>query len=169
MKNIVLIGMPGCGKSTIGVLLAKQLGMSFVDTDIVIQNRTGKLLYKILEEKGVDGLLDEEQEAILSLDMKKGAVISTGGSAPLREKSMQHLSQNSYIVYLKLPLCDIERRIKNKATRGIAAEKDETLADIYNYRVPFYEKWAQFIIDCSGKNAEENMQKIVVALNLSEI
>lgn len=168
MKNIVLIGMPGSGKSTIGVLLAKQLGMSFVDTDIVIQDREGKRLQKILEEKGVDGLLDAEQEAILSLDMKRGTVISTGGSAPLREKSMRHLLENSYVVYLKLPLCDIEKRIKNRATRGIAAKKDETLADIYNYRVPFYEKWAKFTIDCSGANAEENMQKTVKALDLSE-
>ena len=142
MKNIVLIGMPGCGKSTLGVILAKEMGLGFVDTDIVIQNMTGELLQETLEREGVKGLLDREQEAILSLDMTKPKVVSTGGSAVLREKSMKKLCENSVCVYVKLPLSEIEKRINNRSTRGIAAEKDETLENIYNYRTPFYEKYA---------------------------
>lgn len=160
MKNIVLIGMPGCGKSTLGVLLAKELGLDFTDTDIVIQNRTGKLLCETLEEKGVSGLLEEEREAILSLDLSKPRVIATGGSAVLREDSMNYLKANSVCVYIYLPYTDINRRVNNRSTRGIAAENNETLLDIYNYRVPFYRQYADITIDCSCGNAEKNAEKI---------
>lgn len=160
MKSIVLIGMPGCGKSTLGVILAKELGLDFVDTDIVIQQRTGELLQTTLEARGVTALLDEEENAILSLDFTKPRVISTGGSAPLREKSMEYLKANGICVYIYLPCEEIEKRINNRDTRGIAAGKDETLADIYNYRTPFYEKYADISIDCSGDGVEENVAKI---------
>ncbi len=164
MKNIVLIGMPGCGKSTLGVLLAKELGMDFVDTDIVIQQRTGELLQSTLEKRGVEGLLDEEQFAVLSLDMSKGMVVSTGGSAVLRDASAKHLHENSVCVYLALPLADIERRVRNRDKRGIAAEKNQSLADIYAYRVPFYEKNADVTVNCEGKGTEENVREILKLL-----
>lgn len=160
MKNIILIGMPGCGKSTLGVILAKELGIGFVDTDIVIQNMTGELLQETLEKEGVKGLLDREEEAILSLDMSKPKVVSTGGSAVLRETSMKHLSENGICVYIKLPVSEIERRINNRSTRGIAAEKNETLQDIFNFRTPFYEKYADITIECENAGVEENVQKI---------
>ena len=160
MKSIILIGMPGCGKSTLGVILAKELGLSFVDTDIVIQQRTGELLQETLEKRGVSALLDEEEAAILSLEFSKPCVISTGGSAPLREKSMEHLKANGTCVYIYLPCEEIETRINNRDSRGIAAGKDETLADIYNYRTPFYEKYADIRIDCSGSTVDENVAKI---------
>lgn len=160
MKNIVLIGMPGCGKSTLGVLLAKELGMDFVDTDIIIQQRTCELLQTTLDNRGVAGLLDEEEAAILSLDMSKGRVIATGGSAVLREKSAEHLRENSVCVYLSLSLSEIEKRVKNRSTRGIAAEKNQTLSDIYAYRVPFYEKYADITVLCTGKAPEENVNAI---------
>jgi shikimate kinase len=160
MKNIVLIGMPGCGKSTLGVILAKELGMGFVDTDIVIQNMTGELLQETLEKEGVKGLLDREEQAILSLDMSKCNVISTGGSAVLREKSMEHLDENGICVYIKLPLEEIEKRINNRSTRGIAAEKNETLKDIYNFRTPYYEKYAHVTVECENSSVEENVAKI---------
>ena len=160
MKNIILIGMPGCGKSTLGVILAKELGIGFVDTDIVIQNMTGELLQETLEKEGVKGLLDREEEAILSLDMSKPKVVSTGGSAVLRETSMKHLSEKGICVYIKLPVSEIERRINNRSTRGIAAEKNETLQDIFNFRTPFYEKYADITIECENAGVEENVQKI---------
>lgn len=160
MKSIILIGMPGCGKSTLGVILAKELGMSFVDTDIVIQERTGELLQETLEKRGVSALLDEEESAILSLDMSKHYVVSTGGSAVLREKSMEHLKENGICVYINLSCEEIERRIDNRDSRGIAAEGDATLADIYNYRTPFYEKYADVVVDCSDGDVQKNVDKI---------
>ena len=160
MKSIILIGMPGCGKSTLGVILAKELGLDFVDTDIVIQQRTGELLQETLEKRGVSALLDEEEKAILSLDMAKPCVISTGGSAVLRENSMAHLRKNGICVYIKLPYEEIEGRINNRDSRGIAAGKNETLKDIYDYRTPYYEKYADIRIDCSHSSVDENVAKI---------
>ena len=168
MKSIILIGMPGCGKSTLGVILAKELGFGFVDTDITIQNMTGELLQETLEREGVKGLLDKEEEAILSLDMSMCNVISTGGSAVLREKSMEHLKSNGICVYIKLSCEEIESRINNRDTRGIAAEKGATLRDIYNYRTPFYERYADVVVDCSGADVTANVGKIRKALSDAE-
>ena len=169
MKNIVLIGMPGAGKSTIGVILAKELGLSFVDTDIVIQQRTGELLQETLEKKGVSALLDEEENAILSLDMSKPCVVSTGGSAVLREGSMKHLCENGICVYIKLSCEEIEKRINNRDSRGIAAEKNETLQDIYNFRTPFYEKYADVTVDCGGREIGENVEGIKKVLSRRDV
>ena len=164
MKNIILIGMPGAGKSTIGVILAKTLGVNFIDTDIVIQNRTGELLHKTLARVGVKGLLDEEEKAITELDLSKRCVVATGGSAVLRERSMNHLRENGVCVYLSLPYSVISRRVNNRDTRGIAAENHETLKDIYNFRAPYYEKYADFTVDCRGRSAEKNVAEILRAL-----
>ncbi len=163
-KSIILIGMPGCGKSTLGVLLAKRLGLDFLDTDIVIQNRTGELLYETLEKKGVSGLLEEERLAILSLDMSTPRVIATGGSAVLREDSMVYLKQNGICVYIYAPYTEINKRVNNRGTRGIAAENNETLLDIYNYRTPFYRKYADITVECTGFSAEKNADRIAAAL-----
>ena len=159
--------MPGCGKSTLGVILAKELGLSFVDTDIVIQERTGELLQTTLEKRGVNALLDEEEAAILSLDMTKPQVISTGGSAVLRQKSVEHLKKNGICVYIKLPLEEIEKRINNRDSRGIAANKDETLSDIYAFRTPFYEKYADITIEAHGESVVENIERIRTELENS--
>ena len=164
MKNIILIGMPGAGKSTIGVILAKTLGVDFIDTDIVIQNRTGELLHKTLARVGVKGLLDEEEKAITELDLSKICVVATGGSAVLREPSMAHLRENGVCVYLSLPYSVISRRVNNRDTRGIAAENHETLKDIYNFRAPYYEKYADFTVDCRGRSAEKNVAEILRVL-----
>ena len=165
MKNIILIGMPGAGKSTIGVILAKTLGVDFVDTDIVIQNRTGELLCQTLDRVGVAGLLDEEEAAIRELDLRsKISVVATGGSAVLRETSMDHLRANGVCVYLSLPYSVISRRVNNRDTRGIAAEKGETLKDIYNFRKPYYERYADFTVDCRGNSAEKNVAEILRVL-----
>ena len=167
-KNVILVGMPGVGKSTIGVLLAKNLGMDFVDTDLVIQNRTGEKLQTTLERVGVKGLLDEEEQAILAFSASHPTVIATGGSAVLREASMVHLLHDGICVYLYLPCETIEHRIHNRGTRGIAAEGDETLADIYAFRTPYYEKYAGLTVDCCGKSAEENALDIEKKLGETE-
>lgn len=162
MKNIVLIGMPGSGKSTLGVILAKTLGVDFIDTDIVIQSRTGELLYKTLERVGVSGLLDEEEKAICSLRLSdKAHVISTGGSAVLRESSMAKLRENGIVVYLSLPYEIIQKRVGEYSTRGIAAEHGESLRDIYDYRLPFYQKYADYTVDGRNKSIENMIAEIL--------
>ena len=160
MKNIILIGMPGCGKSTMGVLLAKTLGYQFVDTDLIIQKNTGRLLHKIVEEDGKEAFLDIEKDAILTLSTD-GAVIATGGSAVLRADAMEHLRKNGIVVYLSLPYMAVSKRIRNIKTRGIAFGEGETLRDIYNQRLPYYEKYADITLRCDFGTVEKNVTKLV--------
>ena len=160
MKNIVLIGMPGAGKSTIGVLLAKSLLLAFVDTDLTIQNKYKKSLCDIIEEKGTDGFLQIENDTILSCDFKN-SVVATGGSAVYGEEAMEKLKENSIFVYLKLPLTELERRIADIKTRGVAMKNGTTLADLYSERAPLYERYADFTLDCAGLSPEQCVEKIV--------
>ncbi len=164
MKNIILIGMPGCGKSTLGVLLAKTLGYEFIDTDLIIQKNTGRLLHKIVEEDGKEAFLDIERDAILTLSQKEGTVIATGGSAVLREEAMKHLLQNGVAVYLSLPYLSMSKRIRNIKTRGIAFGEGESLRDIYNQRLPYYEKYADITLRCDLASVEKNVTKLVALL-----
>lgn len=164
MKNIILIGMPGCGKSTLGVLLAKSLGAEFVDTDLIIQKNTGRLLHKIVEEDGKEAFLDAERDAILTLDKTENTVIATGGSAVLRTEAMEHLKKNGVVVYLSLPYLTISKRIRNIKTRGIAFGEGETLRDIYNQRLPYYERYADITLRCDFGTVEKNVTKLVSVL-----
>ena len=120
MKNIILIGMPGCGKSTIGVLLAKAMGFRFIDTDITIQDRTGMLLQDIIDQKGLDWFCIEEERAIMSVEETGGCVIATGGSAVYSRSAMLSLKEHGYVYYLSLPVEQVEKRLYNIKTRGIA-------------------------------------------------
>jgi len=163
MKNIVLIGMPGSGKSTLGVILAKTLGVEFIDTDILIQKTKGRLLQDMIEQDGITAFLDIERDTILSLNVTN-TVVATGGSAVLREQSMQHLKNNGVIVWLSLPCSIIERRVNNITTRGIAAKKGEDIRDIYRARQPFYEKYCDIEIDCKGNSVEKNVSLILKKL-----
>ena len=160
MKNIVLIGMPGAGKSTIGVLLAKSLLFSFVDTDLIIQNSCKKSLCDIIEEKGTDGFLQLENDIICGCDFEN-SVVATGGSAVYGEKAMKKLKENSAFVYLQLPLAELERRIADIKTRGVAMKNGTTLADLFDERRPLYEKYADFTLDCTGLTPEQCVDKIV--------
>ena len=159
-KNIVLIGMPGAGKSTIGVLLAKSLNYDFLDADLLIQKQYDKKLYEIINEVGIDEFLNIEDNVISNID-RSGTVIATGGSAVYGKNAMKHLKENGLVVYLKLSCVEIINRISNITTRGIAMKKGKTIFDIYEERVPLYELYADIIIDAENLNIEETVSKVV--------
>ena len=162
MSNIILIGMPGAGKSTCGVLAAKLLLKNFFDTDLLIQNIEGKSLQAIIDEKGTDYFQSAEERAILSLDIN-GTVIATGGSVVYSEKAMAHLKSLGKIIYLHLDYKTMKRRIRNVSTRGLVLRNGSTLKDMYDERLPLYEKYADKIIICDGNTVEETAEKIVEA------
>ena len=163
MQNIILIGMPGSGKSTVGVLLAKALGLDFIDTDLTLQQWEGALLQNIINDRGTEVFLDLEQAAICSVQCKN-SVISPGGSCVCRERSMAHLKELGRIVYLRLPLEELEARLNNISTRGIAMEPGQTLSDLYDYRTPLYERWADVVVDSAGQSLEETVAATLRAL-----
>lgn len=145
-SNITLIGMPASGKSTIGVLLAKRLGYSFVDVDIVIQEKTGKLLKEIIAEQGTEGFIQVEEQVNRELDVHR-CVIAPGGSVIYGESAMEHLKEISTIVYLKLSYQSVKRRLGNLTDRGVALKDGMTLRDLYHERVPLYEKYADITVE----------------------
>ncbi len=153
MKNIVLIGMPGAGKSTMGVILAKTLGRTFIDTDIVAQETSGRLLQEIIDEDGTDAFLKTEEKTILSLHGHH-AVIATGGSVVFSTKAMQHLKKDGIVIYLDISFEEMVRRLNNIMTRGIVLTAGQSLRDMYNQRVSLYERYADITIDCSGIDFE---------------
>lgn len=144
--NITLIGMPSSGKSTIGVLLAKRLGYSFVDVDIVIQEKEGRLLKEIIAQEGMDGFLKVEERVNAGLEVTK-SIIAPGGSVIYGAKAMEHLKEISEIVYLKMSYQEMERRIGNVIDRGVALKPGFTLRDLYDERVPLYERYADLTVD----------------------
>ena len=155
MKNIVLIGMPGSGKSTVGVLLAKSLGYGFLDIDLVIQQQEQALLQDILDTRGVEAFLDAEEKAVCSVQCEQH-VIAPGGSAVCREKAALHLKSLGPVIYLRVPLEELTSRIQNLSTRGVAMEPGQTLADVMAYRAPLYEQYADLIVDCpAGQSLAE--------------
>ena len=163
MDNIILIGMPGSGKSTVGVLLAKALGFDFIDTDLTLQQREGELLQNIINERGTQVFLDLEQAAICSVRCKN-SIVSPGGSCVCREQAMAHLKKLGRIVYLRLPLEQVEARLNNISTRGIAMEPGQTLRDLYDFRTPLYEQWADVTVDCAGQSLEETVAAVLRTL-----
>lgn len=160
MKNIVLIGMPGCGKSTVGVLLAKAMGFRFIDTDIVIQERTGQLLQQMIDNSGLDAFCIEEERAIMSVEKSSGCVIATGGSAVYSRSAMLHLKQNGFVYYLSLPVEQVEKRLYNIKTRGIAMRPGDSISDVFRKRRRLYEEYADITVDCQGKSMEEIVGEI---------
>ena len=145
MNNIILIGMPGVGKSCIGVVLAKALNMSFIDSDIVIQERMGRNLRDIIAETGRDGFLRLENEINAGITADN-SVIATGGSAVFGSEAMEHFRRIGNIVYLAISCADLEERLGVLDERGVIHEKDQTLADIYAQRVPLYERYADVTV-----------------------
>lgn len=153
-KNIVLIGMPGAGKSTIGVLLAKALNYGFLDADLVIQQECKKKLYEIINDDGIEEFLRIEDEIISNINVDE-TVIATGGSAIFGKNAMNNMKKDGIVVYLKLSCEEIVRRVNNIKTRGIAMDEGKSISDIYYERVPLYEYYADIIIDAEGTNVEE--------------
>lgn len=156
-RNIVLIGMPGVGKSTIGVIAAKQLGYQFIDADLLIQQQEGRLLHEIITQEGVEGFLEIENRVNASIQTE-GAVISTGGSVIYGKEAMEHLSTIGTVAYLKLPYPALERRLKDLKDRGVVLKEGQTLKDLYAERVPLYEKYADITVDESGLKIEETRE-----------
>lgn len=152
-SNIVLIGMPGSGKSTVGVILAKLTSMNFVDTDILIQTSKGRSLQNIVDTDGHMALREIEEEILLDLDCRD-QVIATGGSAVYSPAAMEHLRSISLIVFLNVDLATLKSRILNYETRGLAKRRDQTLEDLFNERFSLYTQYADVIIDCAGLTQE---------------
>lgn len=164
-ENLVLIGMPGCGKSTVGVVLAKILGWDFVDVDLVIQKRSGKRLQEIIRERGNEGFLEVEADAVESLHCAN-TVIATGGSAVLNPRGLAHLRELGQLVYLCHPYEEIARRIPNLETRGITLAQGQTLRDLYDYRTPIYEAAADVTVNAERYTIEETARAIQNAVGL---
>lgn len=157
--NFVLIGMPGAGKSTVGVVLAKKLGYRFIDSDLIIQDKYGKLLHELIEENGVEGFWKIENDVNASLDTQR-SVIATGGSAVYGTGAMEHLREIGTVVYLKLPYEEVEERLGDLNARGVTLMPGQTLADLYEERTPLYEKYAHVVIECHGKMLREIVAEI---------
>ena len=158
-NNIVMAGMAAAGKSTLGVLLAIFMGYSFVDVDLVIQEKTGKLLKEIIAERGDEGFLKLEEEINAGLQVEK-TIISPGGSVIYGEKAMKHFKEIGTVVYLKLSYEDLEKRLGNLQERGVVLKDGMTLRDLYNERVPYYERYADVVIDETGKNFEQVVHEL---------
>lgn len=162
-NNIILIGMPGVGKSTIGVILAKIMGYRFVDADIVIQEQEGRLLKDIIAQEGVDGFIKIEDRVNRNLNMKK-AVIATGGSAVYGKNSMENYKETSTIVYLKLDYETLDNRLSDIKGRGVVLRDGQTLKDIYDERTKLYEKYADIIIDEGSLDVEKTVERLLEEL-----
>ena len=162
-NNIVLIGMPGVGKSTVGVVLAKVLGYHFVDTDLVIQQTEGKLLCELIEEHGTDGFLAIENRVNAALEAHK-SVIATGGSAVYGQQAMEHLKQIGVVVYLKASYEQLEERLGNLKDRGVVLRPGQSLFELYQERSVLYEKYADITIDEDGRQIRETVQMVRDAL-----
>lgn len=164
MNNIVLIGMPGSGKSTLGIVLAKRLGMDFVDTDILLVKKHSKTLPDLIEEYGFERFIELEGQIGEKLRLQN-TVIATGGSMALSEKGMKSLSKNAKVVWLDVPLADLENRFSQSLKdRGVAAPQDATLEQIYNTRNSYYQKYADIRIICKN-GFEETLIEIMQKLN----
>ena len=161
--NVILIGMPGSGKSTVGVLLAKAMLKSFVDTDLLVQIKQGMTLTEIIGQKGIDGFVNIENE-IVKNQMFENTVVATGGSVVYGKEAMEALKQNGRVVYLKVDPDELEKRVQNITTRGIAMPQGYTLKELYSERAPLYEHYADATVDCTNLNIEETVINVVKAI-----
>lgn len=163
--NIVLIGMPGVGKSTIGVILAKVLGYSFLDADLLIQEQEGKLLREIIEEKGTDGFIEVENRVNASIRADR-AIIATGGSVVYGKEAMEHLKEIGRVVYLKVPYAILEKRLADIKGRGVVLKEGQTLETLFEERSKLYEQYADIEVSEEGLDVEQTVEKLVEALEL---
>jgi len=160
MKNIIFIGMPASGKSTVGVVVAKRLGYEFIDTDLLIQKQEGRLLKEIIADVGNEGFLEIENQVNREVEAEK-AIISPGGSVVYCEEAMEHYKKIGTIVYLKVPFDTINKRISNAKNRGVVLKEGQTLYDLYVERTRLFEKYADFIVSEEGLELEETIDKVL--------
>lgn len=165
--NIVLIGMPGAGKSTLGIVLAKIIGYDFVDADLIIQNQCDKTLQKIIDACGPEGFIQVENEVLCNLSAER-TVISTGGSAVYSDEAMQHLGSIGTVVYLKTSLEELTDRLGGLYERGVVMKNGlgMSLAELYEERVPLYEKYAEVTLDLDGLSVRDAARKLVDVLSV---
>lgn len=163
--NIVLIGMPGVGKSTIGVILAKVLGYSFLDADLLIQEQEGKLLREIIEEKGTDGFIEVENRVNASIRADR-AIIATGGSVVYGKEAMEHLKEIGRVVHLKVSYAILEKRLADIKGRGVVLKEGQTLETLFEERSKLYEQYADIEVSEEGLDVEQTVEKLVEALEL---
>lgn len=162
-SNVVLIGMPGSGKSTVGVLLAKRLGLGFIDTDLLIQEEAGRTLQEIIDGDGYQALRRIEEQVLLKLDVRR-QVISTGGSAVYSAPAMAHLKAGGVVVFLDIPLEVVLERIGDHSARGISRRPDQSLEELFSERFELYSRVADIAIDCVGRNQEGVCDAVLAAL-----
>ena len=161
--NIVLIGMPGVGKSTVGVVLAKALGYQFVDADLLIQEAEGKLLSELIEEHGTDGFIEIENRVNSQIQTHR-SVIATGGSVVYGKEAMEHLKSIGTVVYLTQNLRVLQRRLRNLKGRGVVLKEGQTLVDLYKERTVLYEKYADITVDQYKQSIEQTLKAVRKAL-----
>mgnify|MGYP004574587435 FL=1 len=162
--NVILIGMPGCGKSTCGVLVAKALCKSFLDTDLLIQQNEGMKLSEIIATKGNDGFAEAERNSVLTL-YTKNCIIATGGSMVYYDDAMKKLKEDGIVVYLELSYKNMMKRIKNFKARGVLLKDGYTPKDMYNERAILYKKYADITIDCNKNTIDNTVKSIIKAIN----
>jgi len=162
--NIVLIGMPGVGKSTIGVILAKELGYQFLDADLLIQKQENRLLKEIIAQEGVDGFISIENQVNASIEAER-TVIATGGSVIYGKEAMKHLQEIATVVYLRLPYEELKRRLGNLKNRGVVLREGQSLKDLYEERIILYEKYADIIVNEENKGIEATLENIIEVLS----
>lgn len=166
-ENIVLIGMPGVGKSTVGVILAKVLGYQFIDADLVIQKRENRLLHEIISEEGLDGFLKAEENAnVYIAQNEEKSIVATGGSVVYCEKAMQELKKTGRVIYLELKYDQLKKRLGNLKGRGVVLKDGQDLRGLYEERIPLYEKYADLTVNEKNLDVEQTLQKIVDRLSL---
>lgn len=163
MNNLTLIGMPGVGKSTLGVVLAKVLGYRFLDSDLLIQEQEKRRLSEIIEEEGAEGFMEIENRVNASIFVEN-TVIATGGSVVYCSEAMEHLKSVGKVIYLRLSLEALSSRLGNLKGRGVLLKDGQTLEDLYRERIPLYEKYADIVVDEEGKSLEEGLQAVLKAL-----
>ena len=162
-KNLIFIGMPAVGKSTVGIVVAKRLGMRFIDTDLLIQEQEGKLLREIIAEEGEEGFLKIENQVNASVKAKN-AVISPGGSVIYCREAMKHYKKIGTVVYLKASYQTIKNRIRNPKKRGVVLRDGQSFRDLYNERVPYFEKYADITVCEDGCRIEETIENVLNAV-----
>lgn len=163
-ENIILIGMPGVGKSSVGVILAKILGYRFLDSDLLIQEQEGKLLREIMAEKGIEGFIEVENRVNASIECSR-CVVATGGSVVYGKEAMEHLKTIGTVLYLKTDYETLAGRLGDLKTRGVVLKEGQTLQELFDERVPLYEKYADIIVDESGcRTASETISKLMEKL-----